>query len=157
MKIEIKRIFNCSTYCIGHLYVDGAYFCDTIEDTDRMLNQDMTEQQIAKIKVKHQTAIPIGKYNILMNTVSPSFSKKPYYKNFCNGKVPRLDYVKGFSGILIHIGNTEKDSSGCIIVGYNKIKGKVINSKIAFENLYHKMKMVYEYGGKITLNIERTY
>ena len=157
MKIDIIRIFNCPNYCIGHLYIDGAYFCDTIEDTDRMLTSDMTEQQILKIKVKDKTAIPTGNYNIIMNMISPRFSKKEYYKKFCNGKLPRLDYVKGFSGVLIHIGNTEKDSSGCILVGYNKIKGQLINSRIAFENLYNKIKMVYEYGGKITLNIERKY
>lgn len=157
MKLELKRIFNCPNYCIGHLYIDGAYFCDTLEDTDRMLDDDMTEQQILKIKVKDKTAIPTGKYDIIMNQVSPRFSKKPYYMNICKGRVPRLGLVKGFSGVLIHVGNTDKDSSGCILVGYNKIKGQLINSKTAFENLYYKLKMVHEYGGKSTLTISRNY
>ncbi len=139
------------------MYIDDAYFCDTLEDTDRMLTQDMTEQQINKIKIKNKTAIPTGEYNILMNIISPRFSKKQYYMNLCKGKVPRLGYVKGFSGILIHTGNTDEDSAGCILVGYNKVKGKLINSKIAFENLYHKLKIVDDYNGKIILNIEREY
>lgn len=77
----------------------------------------MTEANILHIKVKHQTAIPTGTYEIVMNIVSGTFSKKKLYKEFCGGKVPRLKYVKGFSGILIHSGADQDSSSGCIIVG----------------------------------------
>ena len=65
-----------------------------------------------------------------MDTVSPKFSnysKYPYAKQF-NAKMPRLLNVKGFEGILIHAGNTQKDTDGCILVGINKVKGQVINS-----------------------------
>ena len=46
MKVEVKRIFNCSTYCISHVYIDGKYICDGIEDTDRMLDNSMDEKYI---------------------------------------------------------------------------------------------------------------
>ena len=85
----------------------------------------MTEANIRSIKVKHETAIPTGTYEVLMNTVSGTFSKKELYKDFCKGIVPRLKYVKGFSGILIHSGTDQSSSSGCIIVGENKVVGKV--------------------------------
>lgn len=136
MNIELKRIYNCSTYCIGHLYIDGKYICDTIEDVDRGLNQKMSIEEIRKIKVHSKTAIPVGKYRVTTKIVSPKFSLKPYYFNFCKGKVPRLLDVPGYEGILIHIGKTEKSSAGCLIVGYNTIKGRVTNSQQAFEKIY---------------------
>ena len=51
-------------------------------------------------------------------------------------KMPYLHGVPHFLGILIHWGNTEDDSGGCIIVGENSVKGKVINSRATFKKLY---------------------
>ena len=157
MKLLIKRIFNCPDYCIGHIYIDDSYICDCIEDTDRMLDQSMDIEDIKRIKVKDKTAIPTGKYTILMNVVSPKYSQKDYYKKICKGKVPRFDFVKGFSGVLIHCGNTASDSSGCVLIGQNKVKGKVINSKMCFEQLYHKLDVANKIGEKIICEIIRTY
>ena len=157
MKLLLKRIYTCKDYTIGHLYVDNEYICDTIEDTDRMLNNDMTEQQILKIKKKNMTAIPVGTYPLLMNVVSPKYSKKQYYMDVCGGKVPRLANVPGFSGILIHCGNTAADSSGCLLVGYNKVRGMVLNSKSAFEKLYPILKAAYNRKESISITVIRTY
>lgn len=157
MLVELKRIYNCENYCISHIYLDGSYLCDAIEDHDRMLDDDMSLEEIAKAKVYAKTAIPTGKYEITLNVVSAKYSKKAYYMNFCKGKVPRLLDVKGFSGILIHKGNTEKDSAGCIIVGYNKIKGKVVDSQRAFEALYRKLEMASKLEKKNYIVITRNY
>lgn len=157
MKLLLKRIYNCKDYCIGHLYVDGIFVCDTIEDVDRGLDNSMSLTEILNKKVKHETAIPTGTYDILMNVVSPKYSNSAYYLLICKGKVPRLDNVKGYSGVLIHTGNTAADSSGCIIVGYNKVKGKVINSKVAFEKLYAILNAANNRGETITITIDRTY
>ena len=157
MKIELKRIYNCPKYCIGHIYVDGQYVCDSIEDVDRMLDQSMSEKDILKVKVKSQTAIPTGTYNVLMNVVSPKFSLKQYYMDVCKGRVPRLDNVKGFVGILMHCGRTQLDSAGCIIVGKNLVKGQVLQSKQCFEKLYHLMDISHRIGDRITITITRTY
>lgn len=157
MILHIKRIYTNDRYTISHVYVDDAYVCDAIEDTDRMLDSSMTESEIAKKKVYAKTAIPTGKYEILMDVISPKYSKKQYYMDVCKGRVPRFNYVKGFSGVLLHCGNTAEDSAGCLLVGYNKVKGKVLNSKIAFESLYYKMKAAYDIGQKITCTITRTY
>lgn len=154
MKVLLKRSYNCSTYCIGHLYIDGTYICDTIEDVDRGLSQTMPNTEIKKIKVYAQTAIPTGCYQITLDVTSPKFSLKPYYAKFCKGKVPRLLNVPGFDGILIHIGSTEKSSAGCIIVGYNTIKGRVTNSQEAFEKLY---KILRSSKSAIKIEIIRTY
>ena len=157
MELILKRIYTCSGYTIGHLYVDNVYLCDTLEDTDRGLSQDMTVEQIKKIKIQDRTAIPIGIYNILMNIVSPKYSKKQYYMDICKGKVPRLDNVKGYQGVLIHVGNDQYDTSGCILVGLNKVKGKVLYSKSTFEKLYKILKGAYDKGDTISLKIVRSY
>ena len=114
MKLLLKRIAMRETYTIGKLYVDGKYFCDTIEDKVRDLNGvfDGNEK-----KVYGETAIPYGSYQVIVNH-SPKFKRE----------LPRLLNVPSFDGILIHRGNTASDSAGCIIVGENKVVGKVINS-----------------------------
>ena len=117
IKLKLKRIYKGLKYTIGKLFIDDEYFCDTIEDTDRGLKSSMSIEYIKKKKVYAKTAIPTGTYKIEMT-----------YSNKFKRILPLLVDVKGFSGIRIHRGNTEIDSSGCIIVGENKVKGKVINS-----------------------------
>lgn len=136
MELKLKRIAKKPTYTIGKLYIDGKYFCDTIEDTDRGLSSTMNEAVIVAKKIKHKTAIPVGKYAVDMRTVSPRFGSQSFYKDVCGGRVPRLQGVKGFDGVLIHCGNTAEDSSGCILVGFNTVKGMVTNSKDTFRRLY---------------------
>lgn len=125
MKLKLKRIFKGDKYTIGKLYIDGVYYCDTLEDTDRGLTSSMSEEEIKKLKVYSMTAIPTGIYKIEV-TFSPRFKKK----------MPVLIGVKGFSGIRIHSGNDETHTSGCILCGFNKEKGKVINSKIVTSKVY---------------------
>lgn len=153
MKLKLVRRFNCDKYCIGSLYVDGKYLCDTIEDTDRGLDQKMSLKEIINRKLKGITAIPVGVYRVVINIMSPRLSKKPQYK-FCKGYVPRLLNVKGFDGILMHIGNKAEDSLGCILVGENKVKGQVINSTAAFHKLYD---ILSKSKDEITIEITRTF
>ena len=117
MKILVKRIAKKDTYTIGKMYIDGKYFCDTLEDKDRGLTQTTPLSIIKTKKVSGQTAIPTGTYKVIVSK-SPKFGRM----------LPRLLDVPGFDGILIHRGNTDKDSSGCLLVGENKVVGKVINS-----------------------------
>lgn len=151
MKILVKRIAKKPTYTIGKLYVNGKYVCDTLEDKDRGLNQKMPLSEIKKLKVYGQTAIPTGTYKVNMNIVSPSFGKKQFYKDFCNGKLPRLMNVPGFDGILIHVGDGPRGAEltqGCILVGENKIVGQLVNGKETFKKLYNMLK------GDIEITIE---
>ena len=153
MEILLERTYNNGLYCIGHLYVNGAYFCDTIEDTDRGLTDAMPIEEIRRRKVYRCTAIPAGKYKITLSVLSPKFYQKSYYRQFCKGFMPRLLNVKGFEGILIHKGVNQDSSAGCIIVGWNKVKGQVVDSQKAFEGLYQKMKQASNKGEIITINI----
>ena len=164
MKIELKRIYTCKTfgtqpgYTIGHLYVNGVYVCDTVEDTDRGLRQDMTTAEIRKIKVYRQTAIPIGTYKVTMNIKSPKFAQYKYYYDYCKGYMPRLLNVPGFDGILIHKGVSANSSAGCLITGYNTIKGKVTDSQKAWEELMENFLIPAKVLGEdITITITSNY
>ena len=148
MIVSVIRIYNCSTYCISHVYADGEYICDGLEDTDRMLDQSQSLEYIKAHKVYGQTAIPTGYYKLTLDVVSPKYSKSKFYMDLCKGKVPRILNVPAYDGVLIHAGNTAEDTAGCLLVGYNKEKGKVLNSKLAFEKLYklllkHKNEEIY--------------
>ena len=137
MKLTLDRRFKCENYTIGKLYINDEYFCDTCEDVDRGLKQDMKIDVIKEKKIMHQTAIPYGIYKITLDVQSPKYSQRKQY-DFCEGYLPRLIDVPGFDGVLIHIGNKAGDSSGCILVGENKAKGQVINSTATFKKLYDK-------------------
>lgn len=124
MDILIKRISLKDTYTIGKLYINGVYFCDTLEDKVRDLNKNGVFDNGEK-KVYGETAIPYGTYEVIW-----SYSSR--FKMF----TPRLLNVNSFDGVLIHAGNTAADSHGCILVGENKAVGKVLNSKNTVEKLY---------------------
>ena len=135
MELTLNRIYKGTTYTIGHLYINGKYFCDTIEDTVRILN---TEDD----KIPKKTAIPDGRYRLIL-TYSPHFHRV----------LPELLNVPFFKNIRIHNGNTEEDSAGCIIVGLNKTKGKVINSNQTLNKLMDILNPVNNIGEKIYIKI----
>ena len=136
MELTLKRIALRSEYTIGKLYVNGEYVADTIEDTVRDLDKDGTFAN-GEVKIPGKTAIPYGRYEITMKVKSPkysNFSKYSWAKKY-DGYLPRLLNVSQFDGILMHVGNSALDSEGCIIVGENKVVGKVINSVNTFRRL----------------------
>ena len=128
MEILVKRLYKKSDYTIGKMYINGEYFCDTVEDTDRGLTQSMSEEKIRAIKVYGKTAIPAGRYRVTLT-----------YSNKFKRVLPLVNAVKGFLGIRMHNGVNADSSLGCIIVGENKIKGGVINSKATMERLMAKL------------------
>lgn len=154
MELKLKRFAFKNAYTVGKLYIDGAYFCDTIEDKDRGLDSSMTVEQIKNKKIASITAIPTGKYAITLNVVSPKYKNRAQYA-FCDAKLPRLIDVKGYDGVLIHIGNTAEDSAGCILVGQNKVVGRVINSTETFKKLYATLDAANKKGEKIYISIEK--
>ena len=105
MNLFLQRIAQTPEYTIGRLYINDNFFCNTLEDAVR-------EEKIAG-----KTAIPEGIYNVVVNH-SPKFKRD----------LPLLLDVPNFEGIRIHRGNTVKDTSGCILVGENRVKGKVLDS-----------------------------
>lgn len=143
MKLTIKRTITRNSYTLGKLYVDGVYFCDTLEDKDRGLTQNMSVEQIKSMKVPGETAIPKGTYRVTLDVVSPKFSKYPFYMQTCGGKLPRLIDVKGYEGVLIHVADGPKRDSlvqGCIGIGNLSAEEYLMNGKKVFTELYNKLK-----------------
>ena len=153
LELILERKWKKSDYTIGRLFVDGEIFSNTLEDTDRGLTSEMTSEQIRKIKIKAKTAIPTGRYKITLDVQSPKYKDRKQYA-FCKGYLPRLQAVKGYSGVCIHIGNFAKDTEGCILVGENKVKGAVVNSTVWFKKLYDILKKADEAGREIWITIK---
>lgn len=127
LHFTLIRKYRKDAYTIGQLYANGKFVCNTIEDVDRGLNNNMSLAAVLKVKVPNETAIPTGTYQLIVS-MSPKFKRE----------LIEVRGVVGFSGIRIHRGNTAADSAGCIIVGINTEKGKVTNSTM-YETMVTKM------------------
>ena len=134
--VKIRRKYHKDTYCISHLYIgkDEKYFCDAIEDVVRDSDHNGKIDN-EEIKVYAETAIPCGRYYVTFNRTSLDIGQKAKH-----GCIPYLHNVHSFTHIRIHPGETEKNSSGCIILGYNKKPGMVIGSEECCLSFYEKMK-----------------
>lgn len=156
MEILLRRIARRPTYTIGRLYIDGRYFCDTVEDTDRDLNRNGRFDN-GEAKVYAQTAIPNGRYRVTMNVQSPKFSQRREYNwwrvNGRYGYLPRLLDVPHFEGILIHAGSSARSSAGCIIVGRNTVVGGVTDSMATCKKLYPILKAAADRNEQIWITV----
>lgn len=103
----LMRTRMASRYTLGELTIDGEKF-DTIEPPDAMFRQNMDENYIRAHKLATGTAIPQGRYRVILSR-SPKFQEV----------LPEVLNVRGFSGIRIHAGNRVSDTRGCIIVGHH--------------------------------------
>lgn len=133
MKLELSVVLTGSEATIGELTVDGEYYCDTLEDVFR------------PEKIAGKTAIPRGTYKVILN-------RSPKFKRI----LPRLLDVPEFDGILIHKGNSAKDTAGCILVGYwdGKNPNWIANSTKAFDKLFPVMKAAFDRGEEITITLK---
>jgi hypothetical protein len=148
MDLVLKRRYLKDSYTIGHLYIDGQWFCDTLEDKVR---------PEGAAKVYGETAIPYGKYKVTLDVRSPKFSKREFYKESCGGFLPRLMNVPGFEGILIHVADGYRGADlleGCIGVGHNLIRRGLLNGKQVFCDLYRVLLDAQHNGEEIWITVE---
>mgnify|MGYP003237539372 FL=1 len=134
MKLGVERLWKKPAYTVGRLFVDGKFFCNTLEDTVRDLSNEK--------KVYGKTAIPYGEYKVVYNW-SPKFGRN----------LPRLLNVPAFEGILIHPGNTADDSAGCILVGRNTEVGRLTESRYTSDKLNVLIEDAQRRGESITIEI----
>ena len=129
VNLLLDRIYKAETYTIGKLYIDGVYFCDTLEDKVRDLNKDGDLNDIGEGKVYGESAIGYGIYKVLL-TMSNRFKRL----------LPIIVDVKGFEGVRIHAGNKASDTLGCILVGINSTKGGLTVSRVHEDKLVSILK-----------------
>ena len=149
MEIIVKKVFGNDIYTISKMFIDGVYFCDVLEDTIRVLpsvcpNTPKGIDCKCPQKVKGKTAIPAGRYRCAFN-ISNRFNKK----------LLLLLNVPHFIGIRVHGGNTAVDTEGCLLLGENKVKGKVINSTRTIEKFNEIIEKEFLSGKEIWVTIQR--
>ena len=128
MELTLLRTQKTELSTISHLLIEDKHECFVIEDTDRGLKQSMSLEQINKVKIHGKTAIPEGRYQVII-AFSPRFKRL----------LPRLLNVLGYDGILFHIGNYPRDTEGCLLPGTTPSKDCVLKSAPAFNKLYKKL------------------
>ena len=153
MKLKIDRAWKKDTYTISRFFIDGIRFYEAIEDKDRGLAQNWTAAAIKVAKIYGETAIPTGTYKVVLS-FSRKFKDKPWAKKY-GGQTPEIIGVPGFEGVRIHPGNTADDSLGCILLGENKKKGALVNSKKRYEEFMDKYFMpAWSRKEEITITIK---
>lgn len=135
--MSIKYSLNRKTLTVGFtlgLLCTGASQYYTVEDTVRPMYINTNGKVVGKIK--GETAIPAGEYQIV-DTYSPKYKKN----------MLRLLNVKTHTGILIHSGNTALDSEGCIIIGMKQTPNGVAESRIALDKFEKEVRQALKNSG----------
>ena len=145
MKLQVVRTQFGKDATNGLLFVNGLFECYTLED------------QYQAVKVMHETCIPEGTYDIKFRTVGGFHEKyKKRYGNEHYGML-HLQDVPNFTYILIHAGNTDESTSGCLIVGETQQDldlsddGFIGHSGVAYSKLYKKVARELLLGKSVTI------
>ena len=149
MKLQVVRTQFGKDASNGMLFIDGKFECYTLED------------QYQAVKVMHETCIPEGTYDIKFRKTGGFHAKySERYKNAHYGMLHIQD-VPGFTYILIHTGNTDEHTSGCLIVGETQqdldinFNGMVGSSTVAYKKLYAKVASELLQGKKVTIEYSK--
>ena len=142
MEIKLIRKYYQAKYTIGRLYVNNRFFSDCLEPPSLHLTKRSALGTILIAKYKGYRAIPTGRYRILI-TRSRRFGRW----------LPLLLNVKGFEGIRIHAGNKPEDTRGCILLGFNRRKGYVLDSTRCVLTLVKMMTEAIAKGEKVFVEV----
>ena len=147
MKLKLVRISSQADSTNGILYIDDEFACYTLEDEQR------------KIKVKGETAIPLGIYEIQFRTVGGFHDRyKTKFASIHKGMLELQD-VPNFQYILIHCGNTDEHTAGCILVGDSQENnvllkdGFIGKSNQAYERIYPRIASALLNNEKVEIEI----
>ena len=146
MELTLTRTVLDPRYTQGRLTaaVGGNIFeCDTLEPPDRDLSQDMDADEVRRRKRRGPTAIPRGRY-LLVVTRSPRFARW----------LPLLVGVRGYDGVRIHAGNTAKDTRGCILVGQAAEDGHLTASRDTLQQLMDIIRCAEQRGEQMWLTVK---
>jgi hypothetical protein len=143
VEILLDRDVRSTHSTLGKIYVNGVFECFSLEDEDRGLNSSMNTSEIIEKKIKGETCIPAGRYQVIIN-----------FSNRFQRELPLLLNVPGYEGIRIHPGNTDADTEGCILTGEARQSDRVVNSRIAFEKLMKRLVMARDCDEKIFITVK---
>ena len=149
MKITQLRISNRKKACLSNIYIDGELFCFGVEDIVREGAE----------KIKHETAIPAGKYQVKFRTQDSPMRRK--YRDKYDWFVDHLQIqdVPGFQHIYLHTGNVPEHSSGCVLINgkLNSEHNKGEESRVRFQAFYRKVKTELDQGKEVTIEIRNVF
>ena len=137
MELRVDRYAHNPQETIGRFYIDDIYQCYTLEDQHR------------EVKVKGDTRIPSGRYEVVLRREGGHHMK--YAKKFPDihkGMLHIID-VPNFQWILIHVGNTGLDTMGCLLVGLTKTARTIGQSVAAYKKIYPPIASALTAGKKV--------
>jgi hypothetical protein len=138
MEITVNRGSSKEDCTIGDLFVDNTFECYTLEDVVR----EVVGQPVSSWKVQNQTAIPVGRYQVIID----------YSDHFGRNMMHVLN-VPGFEGIRIHGGNTAADTDGCILVGQQRSDDAIRNCAPALLTLQSKVQAAITGGDTVWVTV----
>jgi hypothetical protein len=131
MEITVNRRKKTKSSTISDVLIDGVFFCFGLEDTDRGLQQNEPIDVIKTKKIFAQTAIPAGRYEVIVN-----------FSNRFQQYMPLLLNVPGFEGVRIHPGNVPTNTEGCLLLGLTEGADFIGNSRMAYRSFLPKLRAV---------------
>lgn len=162
--VQVVRSIFLDRATIGSLFVNDVFYCYTLEPfyidfSSDEYKKDIIASEISAVKAVQKryygkyVAVPDGVYDLRLDVLSYKYYNKPFFRKLNGGYMPRLCGVPAYDGVLIHTGNYEKDTQGCILVGseFRSSSPAIFNSTVVFEKLYNKLKS-FKYPIKISLS-----
>lgn len=150
MDIRVTRRWRGLKSTLSNVVADDQAHHFFLEDRDRGLSQKMPLSEILEKKVKAATAIPEGRYQVIVT-----------YSNRFKRLLPILLNVPGYEGIRIHPGNSHLNTEGCLLPGMSYLSEdgdyRVVSSVIAFDKIFAKINKAIAGGEKVWLTIESKY
>jgi len=132
MEIKVERTWKRKGYAGGNMFINDKWFCFTIEDEDRGMTSNMSMAELKRIKKYGITAIPTGRYEVIIN-----FSNR--FKQY----MPLLLNVPNYEGVRIHVANSAKDVEGCIGIAMESSEdGFAGNSRAAYTKFMAELRKV---------------
>lgn len=145
MTVDVIRYHDTGNETFGLLYIDGQFECYTLEDEERT------------VKVWGETRIPEGTYPLVLRREGSHharYSKK--FPDIHKGMLHVLD-VPNFKWILIHIGNTDDDTAGCLLIadGVSPDGRSIVSSTTAYKRVYPKIADAITRGEGVIINYKK--
>ena len=149
MKLKVLRFSSQEDSTSGLLFNDSdiglKFLCYTLEDERRA------------VKVRGETRVPAGKYNLVLRKEGGFHSRyKGKYGAWHRGML-HVTEVPNFEFILIHTGNTDEHTAGCLLVGDSQENNIVIKdgfvgkSRNAYKRIYSPIARAIEKGQEVTI------